>query len=260
MTAVESFPPGAPCWVDLTSPTPEKVHEFYRALFGWTVEENPEDGPGFAMFTLGGLPVAGLGPCPPDRTASWNVYLNTPDLDATLIDVDQFGGRVLVGPVEVGTAGRGGACVDPTGGVFSVWEPALHTGARLKDLPGTCCWTELLTPHVETAAQFYADVFDWVIDLDVVDGVEMAVAAIEDEAVAGIVTPPPAAGIGAIWSVSFSVADAAQAAAAAMALGGSVAVPPTDIPGIGRYALIVGPTGEAFAIVEHDADDPDDDA
>ncbi|MGQ0844916.1 MAG: VOC family protein [Sporichthyaceae bacterium] len=249
---VESYAPGAPCWLDLTCPDPATVHAFYRDLFGWTHRADAEDGEGFGTFSLAGREIAGIGPCPPERGASWNVYLNTPDLDACLADVEKFGGRVLVGPVELEGRGRGGACVDPTGGVFSVWEAGGHIGSGLTGVPGTWCWTELLTADVEMAAQFYANVFDWVIDVENVDGVDLGVAAIDGEAVAGLVTPPAQANIGTVWTVSFAVGDADSIARIAPALGGQVAVPPTDIPGMGRYALIGGPGGEAFSVVARD--------
>ena len=249
---VANYAPGAPCWLDLTCAEPSKVHAFYADLFGWQVAEDAEDGPGFATFTLAGRQIAGLGPGSPDRDASWNIYFNTPDLDATLADVEKFGGRVLVPATELEGRGRGGACVDPTGGVFSVWEAGGHIGSGLADVPGTWCWSELLTADVEVAAQFYANVFDWVIDVDHVDGVDLAVATIDETAIVGLVTPPPEAGIGSVWTVSFAVTDADRVARIAAALGGQVAVPPTDIPGMGRYALIAGPAGEAFSIVARD--------
>jgi len=249
---VHSYPPGAPCWLDLTCPDPPKVHAFYADLFGWTVRADAEDGPGFATFGLAGRDVAGLGPAPDDAGSSWNVYLNTPDLDACLTDVEQFGGRVLVGPVQIEGRGRGGACVDPTGGVFSVWEAGGHIGSGITGVPGTWCWTELLTADVEMAAQFYANVFDWTIDVETVDGVDLGVASIAGEAVAGLVTPPPQANIGTVWTVSFAVADPDRIAVIAPMLGGQVAVPPTEIPGMGRYALIAGPAGEAFSVVARD--------
>lgn len=249
---VASYAPGAPCWLDLTCPDPSSVHSFYRDLFGWSVREDAQDGPGFGTFSLAGREIAGIGPCPPDRGASWNIYLNTPDLDACLSDVEEFGGRVLVGPVKIEGRGRGGACVDPTGGVFSVWEAGEHRGSGLAKLPGTWCWTELLTPHVEAAAQFYANVFDWVIDVDTVDGVDIGVAAIDGEAIAGLVTPPPQAAIPTVWTVSFAVSDADSIAKIAPALGGRVAVDPTDVPGMGRFAVIGGPAGEAFSVVARD--------
>ncbi len=250
---IESYAPGAPCWLDLTCPDPSAVHSFYRDLFGWTIKSDEEDdGPGFGTFSLAGREIAGIGPCEPTRGASWNIYLNTPDLDACLTDVEKFGGRVLVGPVEIGTRGRGGACVDPTGGVFSVWEAGDHPGSGLADLPGTWCWTELLTADVEIASQFFANVFDWTIDVETVDGVEIGVATINGDAVAGLVTPPPEAKIGTLWAVSFAVTDADSVARIVPALGGQVVVPPTDIPGMGRYCLIAGPAGETFSIVARD--------
>lgn len=248
---VASYPPGAPCWLDLSCPDPGSVHAFYGDLFGWTVKADVADGAGFGTFTLAGRDIAGLGPGP-EGDPSWNVYFNTPDLDACLADVEQFGGRVLVGPVELEGRGRGAACVDPTGGVFSLWEAGGHIGSGLTDVPGSWCWTELLTADVQLAGQFYANVFGWAIDIETNGGVDLGVASIEGEAIAGLVTPPPQAEFGSVWTVSFAVADADRVATIVPALGGNVIVPPTAIPGMGHYALIAGLAGEPFSVVARD--------
>jgi predicted enzyme related to lactoylglutathione lyase len=48
------------------------------------------------------------------------------------------------------------------------------------------------------------------------------------------------------WGVYFNVADCDATAAKATELGGSVHVPPTDIPNVGRFAMIEDPTGAHF--------------
>ena len=49
------------------------------------------------------------------------------------------------------------------------------------------------------------------------------------------------------WTVSFRVADADPDAARAQQLGGTVLLPPMDIP-IGRFAIVADPAGAAFSI------------
>ena len=49
------------------------------------------------------------------------------------------------------------------------------------------------------------------------------------------------------WTVSFRVADADADAARAQQLGGTVLLPPMDIP-IGRFAIVSDPVGAAFSI------------
>jgi hypothetical protein len=231
--------------VDLTTPDPQFAIAYYRDLFGWAVNDLDEDSIG--TFTLAGRKVAGVGPCDGDRPASWNVYLNTTDIEATCTDVQQFGGRVLIDPVEVDVRGWGAACVDPTGGVFSLWQPGEHIGTGIGDVPGSWCWTELITNDAGVAAQFYANVFGWVVDLETKDGIELGVVTIDDRPTAGIVAPSP--DVQPSWTVSFSVGDVDRVARIATALGGVLAIPPTEVPGVGRYAALGSPLGEAFSVI-----------
>ena len=50
------------------------------------------------------------------------------------------------------------------------------------------------------------------------------------------------------WMGYIAVADVDAATGAAKALGASVYCPPTDIPGIGRFATLGGPCGATFAV------------
>lgn len=245
MTDIFHHAPGAPCWIDLTTPDPAAAIAYYRDLFGWAVLDQDADGIG--TFTLAGRKVAGVGPCDGDRPASWNVYLHAADIEATVTDVAQFGGQVLVEPVQVDTRGWGAACVDPTGAVFSLWQPGEHVGTQIADVPGAWSWTELITTNADTAAQFYANVFGWVVDLEIVDGLERGVVRIDDQPIAGIAETR--ADVQPSWTVAFSVTDVDRVARIATALGGVLAIPPTAVPGMGRYAALGSPLGEAFTVI-----------
>jgi predicted enzyme related to lactoylglutathione lyase len=48
----------------------------------------------------------------------------------------------------------------------------------------------------------------------------------------------------------FQVEDCDAAAAKAAKLGGSVCVQPTDIPTIGRFAVLQDPTGATFSVIK----------
>ncbi|MCR5879018.1 VOC family protein [Phenylobacterium sp. J367] len=58
-----------------------------------------------------------------------------------------------------------------------------------------------------------------------------------------------AQGVPPNWTSYVAVDDVDAAAAKATTLGGEVQVPPTDIPGIGRFAVIADPTGAVIAIM-----------
>jgi predicted enzyme related to lactoylglutathione lyase len=51
------------------------------------------------------------------------------------------------------------------------------------------------------------------------------------------------------WMVYFAVEDTDGSAAKCVELGGSVSVPPFDIP-IGRIAVLTDPHGAAFSIIK----------
>lgn len=247
MTDVDGYPAGAPCWVDLTCPNQSAAADFYEGLFGWEIRDDYADG--FANFTVGEKRVAGIGPGEAGRPASWNVYLNVVKLEPVLANVMRYGGHVVVPPVQVGTDGRGATAMDPTGGVFSLWEAGEFIGSRLTDVPGTWCWTELVTPDVDRAAQFYADVFDWVLDLETIGEFSYAVARFDGRAVAGLVRPPAPVQIRPTWTVSFAVEDVDRSAERAVELGGQIVRPPESLPGLGRYAVLGGVGLEAFTVV-----------
>jgi predicted enzyme related to lactoylglutathione lyase len=49
------------------------------------------------------------------------------------------------------------------------------------------------------------------------------------------------------WTISFRVADAGQSGARAPELGGSVLLPPIDVP-VGRFAIVADPAGASFSV------------
>jgi uncharacterized protein len=53
------------------------------------------------------------------------------------------------------------------------------------------------------------------------------------------------------WVTYFTVDDADAAAKKAAELGGMVAVQPTDIPNVGRFACVVSPQGVMFFVLQY---------
>ena len=60
---------------------------------------------------------------------------------------------------------------------------------------------------------------------------------------------PPGMTAPSHWMVYFGVDDVDATARLAQSLGGRQYVPPTDIPGVGRFAVLSDPQGAAFAVV-----------
>ncbi|MGQ0625216.1 MAG: VOC family protein [Sporichthyaceae bacterium] len=242
------FAPGVPCWVDVTARDPAATARFYSALFGWSAE--PGAGPGGApAFLAGEHAVAGVGPCPDAMVPAWNLYFASADVEALTATVRAAGGQLLAGPVEVGTAGRAAAFSDPQGAGFTVWQAGDFSGMARTHVPGSWCWSELITTAVIGAADFYGAIFGWQVGAEPGGATPGAVAVLGDRAVAGMVQMPADAGVLPYWSVTFQVADVAATAARAQSLGAAVLVPPANVPDVGTFALLRPPGGETLSIL-----------
>ncbi|WP_119730442.1 VOC family protein [Thermomonospora amylolytica] len=253
MAEKTSYAPGEPCWVELASPDVEAAEVFYGGLFGWDcASPGPQYG-GYTTFTLGGTPgteVAGLlKAADPAQPSDWICYFSVADADATAELVRAAGGRVRVPPMDVMDLGRMAVFTDALGAGFGVWEPAAFAGARRVDEPGTLLWTELACRDVETARTFYRTVFGWEFTEEQEGGFSYTEWLLEGRSVAGMVRmdhrwPDDAT---PYWIPYFAVDNCDATADKGRALGGSVRVPPTDIPP-GRFALMADPCGAHFMV------------
>ena len=248
---VQSYEPGRPCWADVTCPDIEKAAQFYGGLFGWEAPEGSPEFGGYRSCTLHGSTVAGMmSQMGPDQPVVWSTYVAVADADATLAKVEEAGGSAMFPVMDVGDLGRMGVFVDPFGAVFGVWQPAVHTGAQIFGDPGAMCWIELTTDaaNIERSKQFYADVFGWSIG----GAPEYTEFGVGGESVAGMMPKPEmlvAAGMPNFWGVYFAVDNADAAVEKALALGGQVHVPATDIEP-GRFAVLADSNGAPFNILQ----------
>jgi uncharacterized protein len=250
-----NFVPGAPIWVDLGTPDVDAAAAFYHAVFGWDFQSAGPDAGGYGMFNLGGKTVAAAGPVGEPGTApSWTLYFQTSDADATAGVVTKAGGTVRFPPTDVFTAGRTAQFGDPSGAVFSVWQPGDTKGLDAVSDPGTLCWTELHTTDPEGAKSFYGEVFGWSAqDMPMGDFTYtvLSPAGGNDQSSHGGIMPvgPDAAASGSQWLPYFEVADCDAAVARATEHGGSVIVPAMDVEGVGRMAALADPAGIPFSVI-----------
>ena len=114
--------------------------------------------------------------------------------------------------------------------------------------PGKFCWQELLTPDAEAAKAFYGRVFGWgASEMDMGDFVYHMFEQ-DGEPVAGMIEiTPEMQGAVPCWMSYVAVADADAALSEAIAAGGNAIKGVTDIPGKGRFAVVVDPTGAVIS-------------
>lgn len=255
MSERTSYPPGTPCWVDLGSPDLDAAVEFYTALFGWQVpaSENVEQTGGYRRATKNGADVVGMMPLMQEgQPPAWSTYVSVADAKATAAAVAEAGGSVIVEPMDVMGLGTMAVFADPSGAVFGIWQPGTFPGAGLVNEPGALAWNELNVRDLDAAKAFYGAVFGWTFednDMDeagtytTINSGEEMVGGILDMAERGVPEEVPAH-----WQVYFAVEDTDAAVAKATASGGSVMVPPMEVPA-GRFSILVDPHGASFAVI-----------
>jgi predicted enzyme related to lactoylglutathione lyase len=249
MSERTAYEPGTPSWVDLSTPDPAAAKEFYGGLFGWDAADagSVEETGGYAMFTLRGKQVAGIGPLmDPNQPAVWSTYVSTDDADAAVGRARDAGGQVVVEPMDVMDAGRMAFVAHPAAGYVGLWQPGRHIGAELVNEPGSLTWNQLHTRDQAGAAAFYGAVFDWTLGEGVFNLGERPIGGIMD------VPPGTPDDVPAFWMTIFSVADCDESVSKATELGGAVVSPPEDLEGIGRFALLTDPQGVYFGIIASD--------
>jgi uncharacterized protein len=248
--------PGTFCWVDLSTSDLAAARDFYGGLFGWTTRDMGGPGMPYWMIDLGGRDLGGMLTLPESQRAAgipphWLPYIAVADATATIALVREHGGASLVDPSPVGDAGFTAVVQDPQGAMFALWQPKAHPGAGARDEPGTMTWNELGTTSIEGARRFYGAVFGWTSRETPTP--DMAYHQFEQDGrgVAGFYAlEGPFEGVPSHWMTYFAVADCDAAAARAKALGGGVHIQPTDIPGIGRFAMLQDPPGAYFCIIK----------
>jgi uncharacterized protein len=265
----DHYLPGVPCWVDTGHPDPDAAVEFYRGLFGWDLQDTMPPGSDgrYYIARLHGGEVAGIGSQMSDTPdpAAWTTHIAVADADEAAARVQAAGGTVVAGPFDVFDAGRMAVATDPEGAVFSVWQGNRMIGAAVVNEPGSLNFNVLATRDPAAAESFYGSVFGWKrLDIGMWalpgygDDLERATPGVRkmqadagapegfiDVVAALEPIPDDQPDTPAHWGVTFGVDDADAVAARAVELGGTVVVPPRDVPW-SRQTVIDDPQGARF--------------
>ena len=118
---------------------------------------------------------------------------------------------------------------------------------------GAISWSELSTSEPAAAAEFYGRLFGWRIEpMAMGAGEPYRVLKVGDTAVGGIMKTPAEGGpMPPAWGCYVTVDDVAATVGTATSLGGKVLVPPMDVPGVGRMAVIADPQGAVLSVMQY---------
>lgn len=117
---------------------------------------------------------------------------------------------------------------------------------------GDFIWYELTTPDPLAAAGFYEAVLGWrqrPVENPAMPYHLFSMAGVDVSGAMTLTADMAACGARPGWLAYIGVADTDAAAAALIADGARQIVPPTDIPGVGRFALLTDPQGAPFYIM-----------
>jgi predicted enzyme related to lactoylglutathione lyase len=263
MQEAPEYKPGTFCWVELGTSDSEAAKSFYGQLFGWDYVDNPMGEHGYyTMLKVDGKDIGGLYKLMPDMVEQgipphWLSYVYVTSADEAVEKAKSEGATIMNGPFDVFTAGRMAVVKDPTGAVFAVWQANENRGAGIYNVPNSFCWNELGTLDTQKAGQFYSNVFGWSKEVISESPVEYTMFKNGDRSAGGMYKITPEMGpIPPHWLVYFAVDDCDAKVQKATELGAQVMRPAEDIPGIGRFAILIDPQGAAFAIIKLDNPDP----
>ncbi len=248
---------GAPNWIDLGTPDIEGAASFYGGLFGWQFQPGGPETGGYGLFQLNGKTAAGgMQTTPEQGPPSWTVYFQSADTDATAKAAEQAHGSVLMQPMDVMDLGRMAILADKAGVPFGLWQPGTTKGLDVVQEPGSLCWLELYTTDVPAAAGFYNAVLGletFAVDFPGGTYTTFNPAGAAEDAMFGGVVPlsgdPTEAGGTPYWLPYFEVTDTDATVAKAQELGGTVRMPATEVPDVGRVAKLTDPYGARFAVI-----------
>jgi len=249
----DSYDPGTPSWVDLTTPDLDGSLAFYGGLFGWEFEDAGDEAGHYNMALVRGKRVAGLGPAQADSPpfAYWTTYLSGSDAGAHAAAIGDAGGRVLFGPLDVMGQGHMVVAADPEGAAFGVWEPLEHTGAQLVNEHATFSWNERMTRDIEGTKRFYNAVFGYAYeDLPDTPASTYQLITVAGRPVAGIFNMPADVPAEAPphWLAYFWHDEVDAGLERVRELGGQVLREAVDSP-YGRYAPVQDPQGATFVLI-----------
>jgi uncharacterized protein len=119
---------------------------------------------------------------------------------------------------------------------------------------GSFCWLELATTDQTAAKNFYSSVFDWKTE-DIPMGPDMSYTMFRLGAndIAGgyqLMKEQIDAHVPPHWMLYVRVENTDASAAKALQLGGKQIVAPSDIPNVGRFAVLQDPTGATISLFQ----------
>ena len=239
-------------WHELNTTDIAAADKFYSQLIGWT--SKPWDpNPSYKVWTLGREGRAGLYqihelPNTVTPPPHWLNYIGTPDVDATVRQAVELGGKVVTPAADVPRVGRMAVLQDPQGAMFAVYARLERVKWKEPQI-GDFSWHELLTSNWSTAFDFYSKLFGWerMQAMDMGPQGTYQIFGTGGHQLGGMYNPGALPTGGPQWLPYILVRDVKRTAELTKELGAVVASEPTEVPGGDMVFTGVDLQGAMFA-------------
>ena len=242
--------PGKFVWFEHSSNNIPRARKFYDPLFNWHTEAMPMGEQRYHMIFNGSDRIGGYRSASASARSHWIAYLSVDDVDAAFATAVAAGAKPIERPRDHGPVGRGATIADPSGATLSLWRSAESDRPDAASTPsGDWYWNELWTADEIGSLAFYQRVFGYSHEsMDMGPAGTYYILKKDGVSRAGMIrsTEPKAP---SMWLPYVAVDDCDTIAQKACQLGGQVLSAPSDVPGVGRYAVLADPLGAAIAVI-----------
>lgn len=120
-------------------------------------------------------------------------------------------------------------------------------------MQGAFSWSELLSRDLVGSIRFYTDLLGWELVKMPMGGEPYYLVRVNGEDIAGMMNMPAGVplDVPTNWGTYITVFDIDTVTAAVVPLGGTVLVPPQEIPGVGKFSTICDPDGGTFSLISY---------
>jgi predicted enzyme related to lactoylglutathione lyase len=115
---------------------------------------------------------------------------------------------------------------------------------------GAFSWNELTTTDSKAALEFYTKLFGWNTEVMHMEFGDYTILKVGDRPIGGVMALPRE-GCPVTWTGYVTVDNIDETAKLTESLGGKVYVPPTDIPDVGRFAVLCDPQGAVISAITY---------
>jgi hypothetical protein len=249
-------PHGDFIWYELMTRDAAAAERFYGPILGWKIGESMPGDVDYRMIVAGDENAGGAltltdEMCEHGAHPTWLAYIGVDDVDATVAQIEQKGGSVLMPATDYPGVGRMAMVSDPQGLPFYVMRGLSDETSTVFSVEktGHVAWNELVTSDLGAAKTFYTEVFGWSL------GGAMPMGPLGDyqflehggQMIGAMMQSPNEGQRG--WNFAFNCADIDGAVGQISTLGGTVRDGPMEVPGGQRVIQATDPEGTRFMLV-----------